>query len=586
MSGSQLKNNGGSVRYTKRVKQQAKMMLELANRARVGVKSVGLVLMIMCCPWVQAKSLNASVDRNTISISDTFTLSLEARDLGVLSQPDFTALAKHFDILSKNVSHNLQNINGVSSQSVTWQLQLQAKQLGDARIPSFSLQGVDSQPIKINVTKAQLTDADNADFQLTITSSKQQLKVNEQTIIKLKLLYAKNISSLQSSEMEIANAQITALENQEYETQIQGKKYGVFEISYAVFPTAAGVLEIPAQQIAVGVGRRSVFNNSQSKVVRLASQALQIPVSVVKQGNGVLVADQLALSQKWSLQGQTIDLGESITREISLQLKGALAATVPVLAMEPHSGLKIYPEVANKSESKAAEGVVVKRSRKFAIVPTQAGIFELPALEYQWWNATEQKMEVARLPAKRIEVLNPVQQSDQQPVIAPPATPEQLPSTSVQLEKVWVEKPLNQWLVWLNASFFIIIVILSSLLFKAKSRTKPKPLELLRESEEGKESSIYQQLINAVDKNDATQTDQLLLRWTVCLGQPDWLDAGFNQSVIQLRHQLYAANTTELNWANKTFKQQLQAERKLQQANSKQALQNSHSSPKSALYPN
>ncbi len=539
---------------------------------------------------VKAQSLVASVDRNVISIADTFTLQLEAKDLGSLNQPDFAILDTDFEILGKNVSHNIQNINGVSSQSVVWQLQLKAKKLGEIEIPVFKLDDVSSQNIIIKVQQVEVESADNLDFKLQLVANKKQVKVNEQVLLTLKFFYAKYVNNLQNTELDIANTKIIRLENREYETQIQGKTYGVFELNYALFPSAAGIIDIPAQQISVRMGRSSVFNGRQGKTVTLQSKALQIPITELANSQNVIVADDLVLTENWPTQTQELKVGDSLTREINLKINGVLAETIPAIAMPEMSGVKIYPEAADKKEQKNTNGIFVKRSRKFAIVPTQAGTLEIPAIEYQWWNAIEQKMETASLPAREIQVIA----APSSKVSTPPQINDQLKKSlkgdnlpqpvKVKLEKVYVENPVNYWLIGLNIVSLLIIMVLSVLLYLHKKKARKPPLEeqyLMIDQEQ----QLFDALINTCQKEDRANIYRQLDRWSSCLNIKQWSQSELKVQVDSLQRGLYATSPSQSAWSKDSFIELLQKERKQSLKKHKLDVSNHPKNSQFTLYP-
>lgn len=536
------------------------------------------VIVFSLSTLAQAKSLIASVDRNLVNIADTFTLQLEAKDLGSLNQPDFSALDTDFEVLSKSVSHNIQNINGVSSQSVVWQLQLQAKRLGDVEIPVFELEGESSQPIAMQVKEIQIESADNLDFKLQLVANKEQVKVDEQVLITLKFFYSKYVNNLQNTDLELASAKIFRLDNREYETQIQGKKFGVFEISYAVFPNAAGMLDIPAQQISVQLGRSSIFNTRRGRTITLRSDALQIPVENLggseEEKLGIIVADSLTLSEKWPSKSEDIVLGDSLTREINLTINGALTETIPAIAMNEQLGIKIYPEAADKQEQKTSNGVFIQRSRKFAIVPTQAGTFELPEINYQWWNAIEQKMEVARLPAKRIQVslpagaqqttpsapsqsVTPQQSRDQE--LDKAIAQSQVPATT--LEKVYVENKINYWLIVTNIISVVGIVVLVVLLLGKRKSSKHQLVDSKSDSD-NTEQLAFNTLIKTCESDDLNAIYLAFQSWSRHSGVSQWHEVELQRQSAQLQQVLFSNHTQQLSWSNTQFVQSLHNERK------------------------
>ncbi|MFT5706642.1 MAG: hypothetical protein ACI9ES_000929 [Oceanospirillaceae bacterium] len=570
----------------------ATLVVSISKKIQLICRIALSFISLMYTPFVMAQSLTASVDRNEISIVDSFTLTLQGDDISNLSQPDFSVLNHDFVVLGKNVSHNIQNINGTNSQSIIWQLQLQAKRLGELTIPSFSLEGISSQQLQLKVSKGVANPTDDADFKLQLLSNKSEAKVNEQVIVTLKLLFAKNVSNLQNSELKIDNAKVLRLEDKSYETTISGRNFGVYEISYAVFANGAGNLQIPAQNIELRLGRSSVFNNRQGKTITLQSKAIQLPISENAKGNNILVADRLTLAEKWSSQSDKISLGDSVTREVVLQVHGALAQTIPPLAMAEIEGIKIYPEAADKIEQKTSSGLVTSRSRKFAIVPTKVGSYLLPAIEISWWNTSAQQYQVAKIAEKKIIVLAPI---NAPAVISPNIVNKEVLSEAVvpeiKLEKVIVEKPINQWLLWSNLLLLLVILVLSILLYKARKITKPVRVNSPKVLENNAdEAQFFADLMSTLsgDEQRLLNPDQLhqaLQNWAKCMGITKWPSTDLQNNAEYLERRLYAKEPLVMNWQKDAFKQQLMALRKELQRKRKAALVAEKQHYSAGLYP-
>jgi hypothetical protein len=554
---------------------------------------------------VQGKSLVASTDRNVVGIADTFTLQIEAKDIASLTSPDFSALDKGFEVLSKNVNHSMHNINGVSSQSIIWQLRLRAKQLGAISIPVFTLDGEQSNAIHLSVEKNAITGADDKNFRLQLTANKTEVVVGEQIIITEMFLFAKNVNNLRISEFKVENAEVIRLDDKSYESELNTKRYGVYEISYAVFPSAAGTLNITEQQLSVNLGRQSLFNNQTSNTITLQTEPISIKVSKLAEsktikGQALLVADQVILSQMWSADSERIRLGESITREIDLQVKGARAHTLAPLAMPEIDGIKIYPEAGVKSEQKNDTGFSVQRSRKFAIVPTKVGRYVVPAMQIRWYNSKEKKVQLAVLEEKIIEVIAAENSSTINPIInkAPSQplskdqqnkaqstndvekgglgkeTAQKVEVEKIVVEKVFVEKPLNYLLLASLVLASIIAITLAILLIKARNRLQ----QLIVQKEitdtaaldfKVQEARLFSGLMAAIDNTSQVNIQIALQHWARFSNISDWQNTKLSDSVQLLERSLYASGTVKEQWDKVAFKSLIKERRKVLLHNAK-----------------
>jgi hypothetical protein len=572
-------------------------VFSLKNQQRFIYKIiVSLITCLAFVSQVQGKSLVASTDRNVVGIADTFILQIEAKDIASLTSPDFSALDTGFEVLSKNVNHSMHNINGVSSQSIIWQLRLRAKQLGPINIPAFTLDGEQSNEIHLSVEKNEITAADDKNFRLQLTANKTEVVVGEQIIITEMFLFAKNVNNLRISEFKVENAEVIRLDDKSYESELNAKRYGVYEISYAVFPSAAGILNIKEQQLSVNLGR---LNNQASNTITLQTEPISIkvskhPASKTIKGQALLVADQVILSQMWSADSERIRLGESITREIDLQVKGARAHTLAPLAMPEIDGIKIYPEAGVKSEQKNDAGFSVQRSRKFAIVPTKVGRYVVPAMQIHWYNSKEKKVQLAELEEKIIEVIAAENSSAINPIINKADSQllskdqqnktqstndirkgdvQKIEVEKVVVEKVFVEKPLNYLLLASFVLASIIAIILVILLIKARNRlqqlTEKKDTTYTVLDFKVQEARLFSGLMTAIDNASQVKVQIALQHWMRFSNISDWQNTKLSESVLLLERSLYANDAVNEQWDKVAFKSLIKERRKVLLLNAK-----------------
>lgn len=554
----------------------------------------------------QAKSLAASVDRTAISLADTFVLQVQAKDLGTGSAPDFSVLNKNFRILSNNISQSRQNVNGVSSQSTVWQMQLQAKAIGQWTIPAFSLAGKNSEPIQLSVKKAAVLSTDQPGFSLTLSANKSRALLGEQIIITERFVFATGVNNLRINPFLIDNAQVTRLEDKSYEREVNGTRMGVYEIRYAIFPTAIGALKIPAQQLSVDLGRQQAFSLQSGQRISLETEPLSIEIASVPLSSGstpktLLVADTVQLTEQWSADSQSITLGDSITREINLQVTGALAQSLSALLMSDVAGINIYPEAGVKSENKTDRGITLQRSRKFAIVPTQAGRYILPTIEIHWWDSLNNKAQVARLKEKIITVKPAAVANNQRSIAAEQVTDtarveprlpasEALPlQRKVVVEKLLVEKPLNKFLLVAAVSLSLLAALLTGLLVKARRQlqnlSSPKSVQWAKPKKNIEEKQRFSDLIETLDNASQVTIHCALQRWVKHLNINDWHSDALRENVQQLEQSLYAKHTVADAWDKAAFKQLIEAFRKAHLIKEKKLTQAKQTSL-AELYPN
>ncbi|MCV6615478.1 MAG: BatD family protein, partial [Cellvibrionaceae bacterium] len=403
------------------------------------------------------------VDRKQIAISETLNLTVQINEQAMFSAPSFEELKKNFDILSQHKSNRYNSYNGQVESLTEWRLSLGPKREGKLIIPSFEYEGNFSEAIEIEVT-AQAKQQAAQDIFVVVELDKSRAHVQEQIIYTQKLYTALSLSSFDPEVLELANARVELLSQYDYQTRLDGRRYAVVELRYAIFPQRSGQLQIPSLRwvAQVSSGRRNVFDpfgNSNSRLHRLQTEAKSLTVlPKPSDANGAwLPASELQLQQSWSQDPDQFTQGEPITRTISIRAKGLTAAQLPALGTDPkqqlQQQLKIYPEQPKLEDDKTAEGIVGQRQIIEAIIPTKPGTITLPALQLRWWNTNSRSWQTSTLAEQTIEV-KPNAAASQ--IIAPASEPALIsdagqpsPSAKAAEPSATVNAPAAQaWFAW------------------------------------------------------------------------------------------------------------------------------------------
>ena len=369
-----------------------------------------LLLLILAPQSTFAADINVSVDRNPVSLDESFQIIFTATE-SPDDDPDFSPLEQDFSILNQSNSSSSSWINGKSSKTIQWTLNVMAKQAGSLVIPSVNFGNDVSQSSTILVTENTPNKAVNTDEDLFIEveAAPENPFIQSQVIYTLRLYTKVDISQARLNEPELADAVIEKLgEDSTYNTQVNGVNYSVTERKYAIFPQKSGQLTIKPLVLTAEVltsgrpGFNSFFNSQMTKTKRVESKAITLdvkPVPASFNGKHWLSAEQLVLKQEWSGDIQQMKVGEPLTRTLTLVAKGTTVGQLPELnTTNTNDQLKAYPDQPVLKEQKKADGMLAFREEKIALIPSKAGSYTLPAIEIPWFNTKSQKMEIAKIP--------------------------------------------------------------------------------------------------------------------------------------------------------------------------------------------
>ncbi len=358
------------------------------------VKWIFLLSILSISNVALADKLTVSTDRQSVEMGDIVTLMIEADFQSKSGQIDLTALEDQFEILNQQQSNQVEIINGSYNSFTRWRVQILPKQIGKLMIPPFEVNGVKSQPYPITVLNAQVSDA-NRPYFLEANVDKQTVFIQEQVVYTLRFYHKGSLVNGNIRPPKFGDALLEQLKEQSvYGKTINGQQYTVYEWQYAFFPQSSGQLDIPGPSFS-GI----VHLRGGQKGVR----ALAKPISITVQPQAVkntpywLPASSLKISQQWQNLPDTVHVGDSIRRTITLEVEGLKASQLPEIKTQNGSNFKIYPDTSKQNQSVSAKGVTSIVNISQAIVPTDEGTLQIPDLTITWWNTATGKPETATL---------------------------------------------------------------------------------------------------------------------------------------------------------------------------------------------
>jgi len=532
------------------------------------IKKLFFLLLLSFAPAVVfAAQISVSFDRNPVSQDESFQIIFIANDTPD-NDPDFGPLEQDFEILGQSQSSNSSWINGKSSKTIQWTVNVMAKHPGSLIVPAVKFGDDVSQPASVLVTQAtanKALDTDD-DLFLEVDATPQSPYVQSQVLYTVRLYRRVEIAQASLSEPELGDAVIEKLgDDSNYNTQINGVNYLVTERKYAVFPQKSGALTIKPLMLTAEVVANTrpnfngFFNSQMTKTKKILSKSVTLdvkPAPATFTGKHWLSAEQLVLKEEWSGDNQQMKVGEPLTRTLTLLAKGTTVGQLPELNIgKVDEQLKTYPDQPALQEQKKPEGLIAFREEKIAVIPSKAGFYKLPAIEIPWFNSQSQKMEIAKIPETTITALEAV---GVQPDIAAPVapTPVQQPQKAEAVMPT-ISQPQQQN-VWLWVSVFLASGWLATLAYFLIKRPAKKPLAEKSEREIRLEDSV-KSLKKACADNNAAVAKDALLAWgrqkfgATSLGAiAELSDARLRDEILNLNQVLYG-KAAELWQGKKLF---------------------------------
>ena len=520
-----------------------------------------LLFLTLVSPRSFAVDIQVSVDRNPVSIDESFQIIFTATE-SPDDDPDFSPLEQDFSILNQSTSTSSSWVNGQSSKTVKWIVNVMAKQRGSLVIPAIKfgkdVSGVSTVLIIEKGKSADTGITPDKDLYIEVEATPQDPYIQSQVLYTMRLYTKIDIAQARLNEPELADAVIEKLgDDSSFNTQVNGVNYSVTERKYVIFPQKSGQLTIKPLVLTAEIiasnqpGFNSFFNSQMSKTKQVESKAIVLEVKPVPSsftGKHWLAAEQLVLKQEWSSDTQQLKVGEPMTRTLSLVAKGTTVGQLPELnASIADDQLKVYPDQPVLKEQKTVDGLMALREEKIAFIPSKAGDYSLPAIEIPWFNTKTQAMEMARIPETKLTAVAGTIQSE---VITP------IPSAKIselpqQVDKAPAIKSEPGSNVWLWTSVFLAVGWLMTVIWFLTKRIGKKPVIEDNEVEINLKACI-KTLKYACTNNDALAAKDALLEW----GRQKFdcsnlnaiavlCDARLRDEIVYLNQTLYGQESTQ-----------------------------------------
>ena len=405
-------------------------------------------LLLLATGWVQAAQITVKTDHSPVAVDETFQL-IFSLDADAEGEPDFSALNQDFDVLGTTQSHNISIVNGKTSRTIQYRVTVLPKHAGQLTVPPIHF-GQDLSPeLRLQVQDTAASKSPGATTKtvfLEVAVDQGKPFVQQQVILTVRIFSRIQWREASLSEPQFEGGEVLMKklgDDRRYQKQRDGKTWQVIERRYALFPQKSGELKMQMLSLNLRIpaerqNRRSPFSgfndpfmddffsrrSYRNKIVRSQGLSLDVqPVPTAFDGQRWLIAKDIQLEENWSVQPDQLKAGEPATRTLAIIADGVTLGQLPELALPQVDGLRVYPDEPITREQTTEKGLLSTSSRKFAIIPTQAGRYELPAVELKWWNSKIGREQTARIPPRELVVTGTAVASIQQKSAAMPAKP-------------------------------------------------------------------------------------------------------------------------------------------------------------------
>lgn len=384
------------------------------------MRALSILCFVLYAATAQA-AVTARLDPAQASLGDTVTLILEATQGDDLGQPDLSSLSGDFRVVGQSSSRNIQIINGHLSSSRQLRIALMPKRTGDLVIPPLKTASGTTAPLTLSVDNngggvSSQTQTSQRDIFLDMAVTPTRVWVGQQATVTVRIYYAMNLDSGGLDNLSAPGASVQPLgKPHQYDSQVNGRTYRVYEQQYALFPSDSGKLTIPAANFQ---GQAIVQNTTN--IWGMPMPGFGTPTPVTAASNPVtltvdpipadwkglwLPARKLTLKAEGLPDTDTLTAGTPVNLRLTLTAIGLPATALPDPTLPNLDKAAVYSDKTTSDSGQSGELIRGSKTRSFAILPQQPGTLVIPAIELPWYNTTTGKREVIRLPSRTFTVV-------------------------------------------------------------------------------------------------------------------------------------------------------------------------------------
>ena len=496
-------------------------------------------LLLLSSPlFAQDQRIEVSVDRNELARGETLTYTIRVHDQRQGMQLDLTALTAEFDVLGTRTSSQIRSINGVTESWTDYIVTLFPLAEGELTIPSLTINNTETDSIAVTVVnEGPRSNQSSEELFLEIEVNKESVYVQEQLLFTVRLYYTINgIRNPQFTELEMDDTVIQLIGSpNQYEKLIDGMRYGVYEKRYVIFPQRSGPLAIPDILFRGEVTDGSsnfVFRNLNTRRVTAFIDGITIDVAErpaqVRNSEIWLPVSNLTVEESWSADISNLQIGDSVSRTLTLVADGLDGAVLPPFSSDEIEGLNLYPDPPAIQRTFVDGSIVGTRIESTTIVPVTSGEIVIPEISIPWWNVSTDQPEVTLVPATQINVAAiqgdlPSEQAVsssadiEELLAAPPALDQDMIDEQAQAEFIEVDAS------WLNYAIGLAFLIVAFSIFRLVIVPNQREINAFigrhraalaaRYSPENNERTAYRRLLSACRDRDLNRIRETLIQW-------------------------------------------------------------------------
>ena len=366
-----------------------------------------LLAVLLLWPVSLLAATRAWLEQPQVTLGQAVTLNVETD--AVSATPDLTPLMRDFEVEGQSDSRSVRMVNGRMSASTTFSLTLRPRRAGTLAIPALQVGSERTAPLTLEVGATATARAASNGLVFVETEVDDPNPYVQQSVgVTVRLYYA---TPLVSGQLDLDPPDGALLQRVgeivQSSREIDGRRYSTAERRFLLVPERSGALIVPGARFegrgAGGWMDDLLGGNSRQVNITGAPRTLQVrPQPAGAPQPWLPVRD---LRMRYTAVPQQLRTGEAGTLTIETTVVGATQAQLPELPMPSIPGAQVFAEPPQFDERFVGGTPQVTLTRRYSVVPSQAGTLVVPGTAMAWWDVRAGAARRATLPDLTLPVV-------------------------------------------------------------------------------------------------------------------------------------------------------------------------------------
>lgn len=185
---------------------------------------------------------------------------------------------------------------------------------------------------------------------------------------------------------------------------INGQNYAGVEFYYHVFPFKPEPVTFPALRFTIETPKVGDYKGVKRT---LTSKARDITVKNIPLGftsQNWLVCSGQKVSQRWSTNSSTVEVGQVVTRTITREAFGTVAELIPEFQWDSVQGVSLYAKTPEITNNKTKTSISGQMQQTMQYLFEQEGEVVFPKMELLYYHPVYKKQYKKTLPSRTFHV--------------------------------------------------------------------------------------------------------------------------------------------------------------------------------------